>query len=185
MLYLVKQVRKPFLSSHWVHCCWATESFVEKHFNVSPVTEQSINENDFDSLPFGCWCIMSLSVYYSEDNTESETVWYFWIHVDVNESIGAGWKLRKTRWNNILSEQCFQSIWQNCCSVLTRTVQAIFSSSFPKTKVAWEVVDCPARWSLWYWYMDFYVDHLYFDTQMTEKYSTAMCYPSSRSLSGY
>ena len=29
MLYFVKQVLKPFLSSHWVHCCWATESFVE------------------------------------------------------------------------------------------------------------------------------------------------------------
>ena len=22
------------------------------------------------------------------------------------------------------------------------------------------IVDCPTRWSLWYWYLDFYVDHL-------------------------
>ena len=29
--------------------------------------------------------------------------------------------------------------------------------------------------NLWYWYLDFYVDYLYFDTQMTEKHSTAMC----------
>ena len=30
------------------------------------------------------------------------------------------------------------------------------------------------RWSLWYWYLDVYVDHLYFQIQVTEKYSTAM-----------
>ena len=41
---------------------------------------------------------------------------------------------------------------------------------------AFYLVDCPTRWSLWYLCLDFYVDHLYFDTQMTEKYSTAMCY---------
>ena len=34
----------------------------------------------------------------------------------------------------------------------------------------------PNRWSLWYWYLDVYVDHLYFQIQVTEKYSTAMCY---------
>ena len=31
----------------------------------------------------------------------------------------------------------------------------------------WSVlVDCPTRWSLWYGYLDFYVDHLYFHTQI-------------------
>ena len=38
----------------------------------------------------------------------------------------------------------------------------------------WDIVDCRTRWSLWYWYLDVYVDHLYFSTQMTKKYSTAM-----------
>ena len=31
------------------------------------------------------------------------------------------------------------------------------------------LVDCPTRWSLWYLYLDVY-------TQITKKYSTAMCY---------
>ena len=44
------------------------------------------------------------------------------------------------------------------------------------------LVSRPTRWSLWYWYLDVYVyDHLYlyhlfFQIQVTEKYSTAMCY---------
>ena len=34
------------------------------------------------------------------------------------------------------------------------------------SSTAWiTLVDCPTRWSLWYWYLDFYVD-----TEMTEKY---------------
>ena len=37
-------------------------------------------------------------------------------------------------------------------------------------------VSRPTRWSLWYWYLDVSVDHLYFQFQVTEKYSTAMCY---------
>ena len=37
------------------------------------------------------------------------------------------------------------------------------------------IVNRPTRWSLWYWYLDVYVDHLYFQIQVTEKYSTAMC----------
>ena len=33
---------------------------------------------------------------------------------------------------------------------------------------AWSVlVDRPTRWSLWYGYLDFYVNHLYFDIKMT------------------
>ena len=24
-----------------------------------------------------------------------------------------------------------------------------------------DFVDCPTRWSLWYWYLDFYVDHIF------------------------
>ena len=43
-------------------------------------------------------------------------------------------------------------------------------------KMADIVVSRPTRWSLWYWYLDVYVDHLYFQIQVTEKYSTAMCY---------
>ena len=40
-----------------------------------------------------------------------------------------------------------------------------------------DLVDCPTRWSLWYWYLDFYVDHLYISIhRWLEKYSTAMCY---------
>ena len=45
-----------------------------------------------------------------------------------------------------------------------------------------DLVDCPTRWSLWYLCLDFYVDHLYFDTQMTEKYSTAMCWQGPSEL---
>ena len=58
------------------------------------------------------------------------------------------------------------------------TWNLVMVGSLPSDK-GWEVirvVDCPTRWSLWYWYLDFYVDHLYFDTQITKKYSTAMCY---------
>ena len=40
----------------------------------------------------------------------------------------------------------------------------------------WSIVSRPTRWSLWYWYLDVYVDHLYFQIQVTEKYSTAMWY---------
>ena len=43
-------------------------------------------------------------------------------------------------------------------------------------KMADIVVSRPTRWSLWYWYLDVYVDHLYFQIQVAEKYSTAMCY---------
>ena len=49
-----------------------------------------------------------------------------------------------------------------------------FMASGNLTRGSW-LPKCPTRWSLWYWYLDFYVDHLYFNTQMTEKYSTAMC----------
>ena len=48
-----------------------------------------------------------------------------------------------------------------------------------KTQSWIPIVDCPTRWSLWYWYLDFYVYHLYlylyFNTQIAKKYSTAMC----------
>ena len=33
------------------------------------------------------------------------------------------------------------------------------------------LVSRPTRWSLWYWHLDVYVDHLYFQIQVTEKYS--------------
>ena len=45
-----------------------------------------------------------------------------------------------------------------------------------------DVVSRPTRWSLWYWYLDVYVDHLYFQIQVTEKYSTAMCYTTPSHL---
>ena len=35
-----------------------------------------------------------------------------------------------------------------------------------------DVVSRPTRWSLWYWYLDVYVDHIYISKS---KYSTAMC----------
>ena len=38
-------------------------------------------------------------------------------------------------------------------------------------KMADIVVSRPTRWSLWYWYLDVYVDHLYLQIQVTEKYS--------------
>ena len=41
-------------------------------------------------------------------------------------------------------------------------------------KAGSHIVDCPTRWSLWYWYFDFYVDHLYFNIKMTEKYRSAI-----------
>ena len=39
------------------------------------------------------------------------------------------------------------------------------------------LVSRPTRWSLWYWYLDVYVDHLYFQIQVT-----AMCYLITHSL---
>ena len=40
------------------------------------------------------------------------------------------------------------------------------------------LVSRPTRWYLWYWYLDVYVDHIAqgFQIQVTEKYTTAMCY---------
>ena len=55
-----------------------------------------------------------------------------------------------------------------CCS----------SSSWCPPSPGLYVVDCRTRWSLWYSYLDFYIDHLFFDTQMTEKYS--ICATRSR-----
>ena len=45
-------------------------------------------------------------------------------------------------------------------------LSSLLSSLLSKSTMSM-LVDCPTRWSLWYWYMDFYVDHLYFDNQMT------------------
>ena len=56
--------------------------------------------------------------------------------------------------------------------------QSPSSLSFQDTELhlSSDLVDCPTRWSLWYWYLDFYVDHLYISiTRWLEKYSTAMC----------
>ena len=37
------------------------------------------------------------------------------------------------------------------------------------------LADCPTRWSLWYWYLDFYVDHLHIST--TQLASCPPCQP--------
>ena len=45
----------------------------------------------------------------------------------------------------------------------TRTAPAFFAGDSPAVLVSNGLVDCPTRWSLGSWYLDFFVDHLYFD----------------------
>ena len=41
-----------------------------------------------------------------------------------------------------------------------RLFDEAFISTNEEVQVGERIVDCPTRWSLWYWYLDFYVDHL-------------------------
>ena len=44
------------------------------------------------------------------------------------------------------------------------------------------LVDCPTRWSLWYWYLDFYVDHLFRYPNDREVQQCAMVLPATNSV---
>ena len=73
--------------------------------------------------------------------------------------------------NRISSFWHFESLW-------LRLHLLIFSSRYWLSSVSSSSSSTsrPTRWSLWYWYLDVCVDHLYFQIQVTEKSSTAMCY---------
>ena len=44
------------------------------------------------------------------------------------------------------------------------------------------LVDCPTRWSLWYWYLDLYVDHLFRYPNDREVQQCAMVLPATNSV---
>ena len=73
------------------------------------------------------------------------------------------------KWHlNVKASKWFESLFIDICHSLGK--RPSFSPLSRNLAAKQGLADCPTRWSLWYWYLDFYVD-----TQMTEKYSTAMC----------
>ena len=73
--------------------------------------------------------------------------------------------------NNIVS---FQGVFFYFALWVTRFAWAVLILNHVLWDSCW-VVDCLTRWSLWYWYLDFYVDHHISIPRWLEKYSTAMC----------
>ena len=57
----------------------------------------------------------------------------------------------------------FKHHQQYVCTVQRAATKKVVWGLGLKRKSEAHVVDCPTRWSLWYWYWD--VDHLYFNTQ--------------------
>ena len=71
--------------------------------------------------------------------------------------------------NVIWGDDCYQVFNKNNTAdefTVTITITQLMRAVFP-INVIWVVVNCPTSW---------FIDHLDFTTQITEKYSRAMCY---------
>ena len=84
-------------------------------------------------------------------------------------------KLNLQYWSSFFSNHTFYWLHSQIERVRGRIEKLSFFLFFIRKDARGSIVDCPTRWSLWYWYLDVYVDHLHFDTQISKKYSTAMC----------
>ena len=78
--------------------------------------------------------------------------------------------------------QCTAIYHYNCCHISTHWIlcprslyfkvplrDGLPDQMFPKCWHWHKGGFCPTRWSLWYWYLDFYVDHLVGGFQMNSK----------------
>ena len=82
-----------------------------------------------------------------------------WINSQSSEDTQAGWTSKNARKS---TRRCANKYCRDCgdCGDSGDCGARFYKSTAAGAMAGGPIVDCPTRWSLWYWYWDFYVDHL-------------------------